>query len=117
MQAEIAQQQIERESLLKRAKECSISEDDNYRLVDVPIYDKKRVNVEILKTNYSDKYERILENIKLRIQDKALSDVAKAANFISQADVKVVIREKEILAIVIPEPTVPIRWEVEVVKK
>lgn len=117
LQKEIMEHTVTRLFLLKRAKECHIGEDAAYRIVDTPVYDKKRVNVEILKTNYADKYERILENIKLRIQDKALTDVAKAANFISQADVKSVIREKGILAIVIPEQTVPISWDVVVVKK
>lgn len=117
LQKEISEHQVSRLFLLKRAKECKISEDDAYRIVDTPIFDKKRVNVEILKTDYADKYERILENIKLRIQDKAFADVAKAANFISQADVKSVIRDKSVLVVVIPEQTIPISWDVAVVKK
>lgn len=114
---EIMEHQVSRLFLLKRAKECHISEDALYQIIDTPVYDKKRVNVEVLKTTYTDKYERILENIKLRIQDKALADVAKAVNFISQADVKSVIREKGILAVVIPEQAIPVSWETVVVKK
>ena len=107
---------MDRAFLLKRAKECNITDDGNYKIVEIPVYPKKRVDVTVLK-KYQDKYDLIVANIKSRISDKAAAEITKADTFISQADVKAVIRDKAILAMVIPEPTEVVGYEVSVVKR
>lgn len=116
LQDSIAQSMVERGELLKRSKELRIFEDANYKIVEIPIYPKKRVDVETLK-KYSDKYQQILSNIASRIKDKAEMESKKAESFISQADVKAVIRDKATLAMVIPEVSEPSGWEISLVKK
>lgn len=116
LQGEVALAEIDKATLLKRAKEVGVTEDSQYKIVEVPVYPKKRVDVERLK-RYKDKYDLIIQNIKSRIADKADSDLQKADVFISQADVKAVIRDKATLAMVIPEQTEIERWETTIVKK
>ena len=116
MQEEIRMSKVDRDILIARAKECNITTDENYKIVEVPVYPKKRVDVQKLK-QFEDKYRKILENIAERIKDKANSEAAKAENFISQADVKAVVRDKAILAMVIPDGGEPERYEVSVVKR
>ena len=81
----IAQSLVESEELLQRAKSLRIFEDSNYKIVEVPVYPKKRVDVDALK-KFSDKYQQILSNIASRIKDKAEMESQKAELFISQAD-------------------------------
>jgi len=116
LQGEVALAEVDKAALLKRAKEVHVVEDSQYKIVEVPVYPKKRVDVERLK-RYKDKYDLIIQNIRSRIADKADSDLQKADVFISQADVKAVIRDKATLAMVIPEQTNVERWETTIVKK
>jgi hypothetical protein len=116
LQAQIESAAMDRVILLKRAKECNITDDGNYKIIEIPLYPKKRVDVTILK-KYQDKYDLIVANIKSRISDKAAAEITKADSFISQADVKAVIRDKAILSMVIPEPSEIVGYEVNVVKR
>ena len=116
LQESISQSLVEREELLQRAKTLRICEDANYKIVEVPIYPKKRVDVNALK-RFPDKYQLILANISSRIKDKAEMESQKAESFISQSDVKAVIRDKATLAMVIPEVSEPSGWEISLVKK
>jgi hypothetical protein len=108
--------EFDRSELLRRAKEIHITTDDKYKIIEIPIYPKKRVDVEKLK-QYPEKYSLIIQNIQSRIKDKADVEIQKAEGFISQADVKSVIKNKAMLAMVIPEQSVPERWESEVVRR
>jgi hypothetical protein len=116
LQMQIDSAVMDRAALLKRAKECSITDDGNYKIVEIPLYPKKRVDVETLK-KYQDKYNLIVANIKSRISDRAAAEITKADTFISQADVKAVIRDKAVLSMVIPEPTEIVGYEINVVKR
>lgn len=113
---QIRMAEFDRNAMIARAKECHITTDSEYKILEVPIYPKKRVDVERLK-QYPDKYSKILANIAERIKDKAASEAAKAETFISQSDVKAVIRDKGILAMVIPETSEPTGYETKVVKR
>ncbi len=114
---QISEARIDRDLLIKRAKEIVCLDDGKYKIVEVPVYPKKRVNVEVLKRDYPDKLKRILANIAERIKDKAEQEVLKSENFISQSDVKSVVRDKTALAKIIPEQTEPERYETTVVKR
>ena len=103
--------------LVKRAKECGITTDSEWKIVESPIYPKKRVDVEKLKHIAPDKYELIIANIKSRLADKIVAEQTKAETFIAQSDVKTVIRDKAMLAMVIPEPTEPSGYEISIVKR
>jgi len=116
MNEEIASVELDRAALLKRAKEINVVADEDYKIIEVPIYPKKRVDVERLK-QYPEKYALIVQNIQSRIKDKAEMEIQKADVFISQADVKAVVKNKAMLVMVIPEPTEVERWEAEVVKR
>lgn len=116
LEEQIRMAQFDRTELINRAKECHITTDSEYKILEVPVYPKKRVDVEKLK-QYPDKYAMIVQNISVRIRDKVESDIAKAESFISQADVKAVIRDKGILAMVIPEVSEPTGYETKVVKR
>jgi len=116
MADEIASVEADRLALFKRAKEINVVMDDHYKIVEVPIYPKKRVDVERLK-RYPEKYALIVQNIQSKIKDKAEMEIRKADVYISQADVKAVVKDKSILAVVIPEPMEVERWETEVVKR
>jgi hypothetical protein len=106
----------DRLALIARAKECHITDDGRYKIVEIPIYPKKRVDVTVLK-KYQDKYALIVANIKSRIQDKAAMEIEKADVVISQADVKAVVRDKALLSMIIPEPSEPERYETTVVRR
>jgi hypothetical protein len=116
MADEIASVEADRLALFKRAKEINVVMDEHYKIVEVPIYPKKRVDVERLK-RYPEKYALIVQNIQSKIKDKAEMEIRKADVYISQADVKAVVKDKSILAMVIPEQGEPERWEPEVVKR
>jgi hypothetical protein len=115
--AEIAEAEIERQTLINRAKECNIYEDENYKLVDIPVYPKKHVDVTALRTLYPEKYAQILANIKQRILDAAKTDLQRTESFISQNDVKAIFKDKFALARLIPETSEPSEYKVSVVRK
>ena len=117
LNAELSRAASEKDMLLKRAEELGISEDMEYRIVKVPVYPKKRVDVEWLKQNVPDAYDRIVGNILARIQEKAAADRERSAMFIAQADVKAVIRDKSTLAMAIPEPKEPDGFVISIVRK
>lgn len=117
MEARLHEMEVDRNGMLKRAKELSITDDGSYKIIEIPVYAKKKVDVEKLKKLEPERYKQILGNIRARIQDKINAEIDKAEVFISQADVKSCIRDKAILAMVIPEPTEPIGYEVSVVRR
>ena len=117
LEAQIKDAEFDRTELLKRAKDLNITDDGTYKIIETPVYPKKRVDVEKLKKLEPDRYKQILANIRSRIQDKINAEIDKADGFISQADVKSVIRDKAVLAMVIPEPSEPIGYETSVVRR
>ena len=117
IEARIREMDLYMNTLLVRAKELNITDDGRYKIIEVPIYPKKKVDVKKLQQLEPDRYKQILANIRSRIQDKINAEIDKAETFISQADVKSVIRDKGILALVIPEPSEPIGYTVSVVKR
>jgi hypothetical protein len=114
---DIAIAESDRNALLARAKECHIVEDATYKIVEVPIYPKKRVDIEALHRLAPDRYDTIQQNIYIKLQDKLASETQRTMSFISQADVKAVIKDKVILMQIIPEPKEPSGYEISVVKK
>lgn len=108
---------MDRNTLLARAKEMHVTTDKDWKIIEVPVYPKKKVDIEMLKKLEPDRYAQILANIRSRIQDKINGEMDKAEGFVSQADVKACIRDKGMLARVIPEPTEPIGYEVNVVRR
>jgi len=108
---------LERKEKIARALEITCVDAGSWKIVQVPVYPKSRVDVEYLKKNYEDRYKQIIANISLKITDKAKAEALKAETFISQADVKSVISDKGILALVIPRPTEPDHYNIEVVKR
>ena len=117
MESRIREIESDRNILLSRAKELHITDDGKYKIIEVPVYAKKKVDVDKLKKLEPERYKLILANIRARIQDKINSEIDKAETFISQADVKNVIRDKMMLSQIIPEPSEPIGYEVNVVKR
>lgn len=103
LEYQIENLELDRKHLLERAKELAITQDSNFKIVEELIYKKKRVDVEALVRLANDKYLKIVSNIESRMQDKFAAEKLKAATFISQADVKTVIRDKALLAQIIPE--------------
>lgn len=114
---EIAELDTNRSLLLGRAKEVRVFEDEAYKIVEVPIFPKKTVDVETLKRLAPEKHEMIVRNLTAKAEDEIKARFAKIAVFIAQADVKAVIKDKGLLAQIIPEPTVPTGWEYSIVKK
>ena len=117
MESRIREMELDRNTLLMRAKELAITDDGKYKIIEIPVYAKKKVDVKKLQQLEPDRYKQILANIRSRIQDKINAEIDKAETFISQADVKSVIRDKVVLSMVIPEPTEPIGYTVSVVKR
>lgn len=114
---QIRDTKMDRDLLLKRAKECSITTDSEYKIIEVPIYPKKHVDVETLKRLALEKHEMIVLNLTAKAQDKLKEQMNKIQVSISQADVKnAVITDKGLLAQIIPEPKEPVGYEVSVVK-
>lgn len=114
---QIAESESDRALLLKRAKECNITSDNEYKIIEVPTYPKKHVDIDVLKRLAKDKYDIIQQNIYMKLQDKLAYEANKALSYISQADVKAVISDKALLAQIIPEPKEPSSYDVQVVKK
>ena len=116
LQIQMAEANFDRKRLVTRAKEIVALDDGRWKLIDVPVYPKKRVNVEALR-HFEEKYELILANIRERLRDKVTAEMNKAESFISQADVNAVIRDRATLDLVIPEPTEPDHYETVVVAR
>lgn len=114
---EIASTSMDRDLLIKRAKDVHVSEDSEYRIVEVPVFAKKTVDVEALKRLAPDKHAMIVSNLTVKAQDKIKAQLDKISVYIAQADVKAVISDKGLLAQIIPEQTKPTAWETSVVKK
>ncbi len=117
LEQKIREVESERNTMISRAKELSITTDSNYKLVEVPVYPNKRVDVEVLKKLDPIRYVQILQNIRSKISDKANADLERAQTFVSQADVKAVIKDKGLLAQIIPEPSTPARYITTIVKR
>ena len=117
MEGRIREMELDRNTLLVRAKELNITTDAHWKIVECPVYPKKKVDVKKLQQLEPDRYNQILANIRSRIRDKINAEMDKAETFISQADVKAVVRDKAILAMVIPEPSEPTGWTTSVVKR
>jgi SpoVK/Ycf46/Vps4 family AAA+-type ATPase len=117
MESRLHDMEVDRDIMLKRAKELHISDDSRWKIIKIPLYPKKKVDVAKLKQLAPDRFDQIINNIRARLVDKITAEQAKAESFISQADVKAVIRDKAMLAMVIPEPSEVIGWEVSVVKR
>jgi hypothetical protein len=105
IELQIAGLTYEKECLLKRAKEVHIVEDRNYKIVEIPVYKKNRVIVDVLKNQFGDIYEKVRTNIEHRLQEQHMKDLEKIDTFIPQADVKAVTTDKMVLAKVIPPNT------------
>jgi len=117
MEFEISEREMDRKMLFARAKECNITTDDSYKIVEVPIYPKKKVDIELLKKNYEEKYNLILANKQSAFEDAMKAEKDKLALGITQADLKAVVKGKADLAMLIPPQKVPERYEVSVVKR
>jgi len=117
MQEQLQSKESDRAMLIKRAQELHITTDKEWKIIECPVYAKKKVDVERLKKLEPERYNQILANIRSRIQDKINGEMDKADGFISQADVKSVIRDKGVLAMVIPEPAEPIGYNFTVVRR
>ena len=113
----IAEAEIDRDLLIKRAKEVCILEDDKYKLVDEPVYPKKHVDVEVLKKLCPTEHAQIVANLTAKAQQKLQDQMAKIQVTISQADVKAIIGSKSLLVQIIPEPKEPSYYNTVVVKK
>jgi hypothetical protein len=114
---DIASTQVDRKLLLARAKELNITTDKEYKIIEIPLYEKKHVDIDALVRLVPEKYALIVANIESKLEDDIAATKAKAASFISQADVKAVIKDKATLAQVIPEPKEPMGYETTVVKR
>lgn len=117
MEERLHDMEVDRYIMLKRAKELAITTDASYKIIKIPVYAKKRVDVKKLQHLEPDRYKLILANIRARIQDKINAEIDKAETFITQADVKAVVRDKITLSLVIPEPSEPIGYTTSVVKR
>lgn len=117
LKKEIEMIDVERTMLLNRAKELNITEDFDYKIVQEPVYPKKHVDVEAFKSIAPERYDLVITAIQARLKDKMDAEIAKANSFISQADVKAVVREKGLLAQIIPEPKEPSGYKTIIVKK
>lgn len=114
---QISKAEVERRELLKRAKECNITTDAEYKIVEVPIYPNKHVDVEALKRLAPDKYNLIVQNLTSIAMDKLKEQMQKIQVKIAQSDVKAVLKDKVLLAQIIPEVKEPSGYEVSVVKR
>jgi len=107
----------DRDVLLTRAKEVGVTEDVYCKIVYVPVYPSRKVDVATLKEIAPDKFALICQNVLAKIEDKFKAEKEKVGIAFTHADVKAVISDKVVLAKVIPEPTTPSGYEVSVVKK
>jgi hypothetical protein len=114
---EISGNDVEIHTLLKRAKELHIAEDLEYKIVEVPHYPNKKVDIDALKRLAPDKHEKIVANLTEIAQDKLKAQMEKIQVSITQDAVKAFIKDKALLAQIIPEQTTPDRYDVSVVRK
>jgi hypothetical protein len=114
---EISEAEFDRAAMVARAKDIRVFEDSDYKIVDIPIYPKKHVDVDALKKLAPDKHNLIVQNLQSKAMDKLKEQMNKIQISIAQADVKAVISDKALLAQIIPEPSEPSGWTVSIVKK
>jgi hypothetical protein len=105
LEQQVRDLRYDKDCLLKRAKEVHIAEDKNYKIVEIPVYKKNRVVVDVLKNQFHDIYEKVRTNIEIRLQENHMKDLERIDTFIPQADVKAVTMDKVVLAKVIPPNT------------
>lgn len=117
MQEQLRGKEFDRGALIKRAKELNITTDKEWKIVEIPIYPDKHVDVEYLKTHYKEKYDLILKIAESRLADKIKKETEKSMGNIIQSDVKAIIRDKVTLSLVIPPQQVPSKYEYSVVKR
>ena len=117
LQAQVNDAESDRRILISKAKEYHITTDSNYKIVEIPLYPKKHVDVELLRTKYEDKYTLIIANKRAQLRDKIESETQKLLDVITQADLKAVVKDKAALAMLIPEPKEPSGFEVNVVRR
>jgi predicted nucleic acid-binding Zn-ribbon protein len=117
LEQKVSDLHYDRDCLLKRAKEVNIKEDKHYKIIEIPIYKKNRVVVDILKTQFADIYSRVKNNIEGKLVAKHIADLEKIDSFIAQSEVKAVTSDKAILAKVIPPNTEVEGYEISIVKR
>jgi hypothetical protein len=117
-QKKIAEEIATKNKLIVRANKFNITQDKYFKIVKVPIYDRQRVDVKRLKELITpEDYRKILSKIESELNDKYTEGVKKSEEFISQSDVKAVVKDKNILMQVIVTPPDPIRYDISVVKQ
>jgi predicted metal-dependent hydrolase len=117
LKREIEENDVERVRLLNRARELYITTDNNYKIVEVPIYPQKHVDVEALKRLAPADYDKIVDALTKKTIEKMQEQMKQVQVKISQADVRARIASKALLAQIIPEPTVPSGWNTVIVKR
>ena len=117
MESRIREIESDRNILLSRAKELHITDDGKYKIIEVPVYPKKKVDVGLLKKNYEEKYDLIIANRESTYKDKLEIEREKILTDITQADLKAVVKDKAVLAMLIPEQKIPVRCDITVVKR
>ena len=114
---EIAERSVELKELTDSAFHLGVYEDGNYKIVRVPVYPRKSVDVGILERIYPEYHSRIVENVKVKIESDMAGKISRIGEYITQADVKAVVKDAGILAVVIPQPSNPDHYDISVVKK
>ena len=117
IEQELVDLAYDKECLLKRAKAVHVVEDAYYKIVEIPIYKKNRVVVDILKRDFKDIYDKVTHNINDKLYQKYQDGVMKMDEFIPQAEVKAVTTDKAVLAKVIPPNTEIEGIEISIVRK
>lgn len=117
LQSQLNDKISDRNTLLARAKDMHITTDKEWKIVEVPVYPKKHVDVELLKKQYKEKYDLIIANRESTYRDKLDAERSKILTDITQADLKAVVKDKGLLAMLIPEQTIPKQIEYSVVKR
>jgi predicted ATP-grasp superfamily ATP-dependent carboligase len=113
----ISEETVFKNRLLQRAKQFHISNDKNYKIIEIPIYGDRCVDIPRLKQLITfEDYRKILKNIEERLNQKYVEGVKKSEEFISQSDVKAVVKDKVILMQVIVTPSEPERYEISITK-
>jgi predicted metal-dependent hydrolase len=117
LKRDIAGVDVDVRLLLGRAKELHIAEDLEYKIIEIPHYPNKHVDVEALKRLAPDRYNSIVANLTEIAKDKLKAQMEKIQVSIAQSDVKAAIRDKALLVQIIPEQTTPDRYDISVVRK
>lgn len=113
----ISEMQVERDGLIKRAEECGITQDTAYKIVQIPVYKNNKVDVPCLKRLDIDAYLKILADIRTRALQEANEKIEKANTFIPQDAVKREIKDKAMLAQIIPCNTEIDRMNISIVPR